>query len=241
MGWKYKTVEVSNLPHLPGETEAVINKMGLEGWEPAEAVGNLLIFKMRDGEDEEKGKGTGLQGSQSPGWKGGREIACTECGYVMERPQGEPLVSIECPECGNEGFEFVKTVLPKEEREALVKHLEDIDGQIAVLGKTVEEIRVVLKKCGGGGGGGAKKKKKAEVGKENPLASVHACMTCDDFSVEKINRKEGSVGGTCAWKGWATNGSSDCNGWVLKGTPDEEKTRIRAALKEEASGEGKPA
>lgn len=176
----------------------------------------------------------GKEEEKARGWRGRREIVCTECGYVMERPPGEPLVSIVCPACGSEGFEFVKTVLPKEDRESLLKHLDIIEGQIDTLEGVAEGIRLVLKRCGGGT---PKKKRKSEVGNKegNPLESIHACMTCDDFSVERISQKEQAVGGTCNWKGWATNGMSDCPGWVPKGTPQAEKDRIRSALKEEGS------
>lgn len=158
-------------------------------------------------------------------------VECPECGHVMDAPPGEPLDGIVCPECGHVGMEIAKVgkdsdkySLTKEDRDTLEEHL-------AMLASTVGAIRKILKAAGDGGKGG-------ETEKVNPLDSIHACMTCDDFTPDFVDQEEGVVGGTCEWKKWATNGMSDCNGWVAKGTSKEEKDRIRAVLEEE-TGDGK--
>jgi hypothetical protein len=120
-------------------------------------------------------------------------------------------------------------VLTGEERTKLEAYLSKLEAE-------AKKTREFLAGCGGHG----RRKRRAEAKEEqpDPLEQIHACMTCDDFSAGSVDRKEGSVGGTCHWKDWGTNGTGSCEGWVLKGTPQEEKDRIRAALKESDDREG---
>lgn len=233
MGWKYKSIGSDAVK----SSDATLNELGTEDWELVGVVGDRLLFKRDDGLVLEKERGQGMgQGGGRQGDGGASTCVCPNCGATIPHQRGVPCVNIKCPECGTtmigkeeaDGEKYPEqedkfVTLTKEDRSTLEGHLATLEG-------TAASIRELLKKAGCARDGDEEKEE------DDPLASIHACMTCDDFVPERVDEEKGQVGGTCDYKGWSTNGRSDCPDWVLKGTPKDEKDRIRAELEDADDG-----
>ena len=249
--FEYKTLHLE----VTDDASDVLNKMGSEGWDLVSSQSRQYVFKRRA--DWDGGIGIGRSdgycvcpkcGFRTPSVRG-TPCSAMKC-PVCSTPMIGTSMEVEPKPDGKGNRESASFIsVSKDERGEIHKSLDAIVEEIAYLRQLLGGMPAEEKETGPCGCPVGDEGEEGPPGSDEPIDfesaaemskgsfsddsdDMRVCLACDDFRTLAMDEEKGAVGGDCDEHGWATNGLGECPDWVKKGTPKEEKDRIRKERKD---------